>query len=213
VTFFGVVENAQGQIVAVYEDPLSLQATKNEFFADKSITLPPGKYSGTFGVAVDGKPLSMARTEMDLTAIQKDDSGISRLILSNNIFPLAAAQQPTDPFAFGGIKVVPKGDRTFSRQDELWYFFELRNPGLDEATGKPKIQVKVDMEAKSGQKMGAPLQEAGAEELKGVPGHYGVGASIPLAGFTPGEYTIKLKVIDTVKKKTYPLEEKFRVVG
>jgi GWxTD domain-containing protein len=215
VTFFGVVEDTQGKIVAVYEDPVPLQVTKNEFFADRSLMLPPGKYTGTFGIANQGKPLAMARTELNLTGVAQDATSISRLLLSNNIFALSAPQAPTDPFAFGGIKVVPKGSLAFSREDELWYFFELRNPGVDEA-GNPKVQVKIDVEGKVGNKpvkMGAPLHEAAAEPLKGVPGHFGVGSSIPLAGFSPGDYVIKVKVIDTVKKQTYNLEEKFRIVG
>jgi GWxTD domain-containing protein len=212
VTFFGVVEDEQGTIVGVFEEPVKLRASKNELFTDRSLTIPPGKYKGTFGIATAGKPLAIAQTAMELAGIDKDTSGLSRLILSNNIYPMTAAQMPTDPYAFGGIKVVPKGDQTFSRQDELWYFFELRNPGVDE-TGKTKIQVKVDVEAKSGQKMGAPLQETPAEPLKGVPGHFGIGSSIPLAGFSPGEYTMKIKVIDTIKKQTYNLQEKFKIVG
>lgn len=243
VTFFGVVEDAEGKIVAVYEEPVTLQPSKNEFFADRSLVLAPGKYTGTFGIANQGKPLAMASTEMNLTGVTQDLTSISRLILSNNIFALPEAQQPTDPFAFGGIKVVPKGSLTFTRQDELWYFFELRNPGLAESivpatttvtqsSGStstsvsvptavagpptPKIQVKIDVEGTvNGKKvkMGAPLQEAAAEPLRGVPGHFGVGSSIPLAGFSPGDYVIKVKVIDTVKKQTYNLEEKFKITG
>lgn len=243
VTFFGVVEDPQGKIVAVYEEPVTLQANRNEFFADRSLMLAPGKYTGTFGIANQGKPLAMASTEMNLTGVTQDITSISRLILSNNIFALPEAQQPTDPFAFGGIKVVPKGSLTFTRQDELWYFFELRNPGLAESivpatttvtqsSGStstsvsvptavagpptPKIQVKIDVEGTvNGKKvkMGAPLQEAAAEPLRGVPGHFGVGSSIPLAGFSPGDYVIKVKVIDTVKKQTYNLEEKFKITS
>lgn len=240
VTFFGVVEDPQGEIVAVFEEPVKLQPNRAELFADKSLTLAPGNYVGTFGIAKEGKPLTMARSNMELKPIDRETTGISRLILSNNVYALSQAQEPTDPYAFGGIKVVPKGDRTFSRQDELWYFFVLRNPGVEstvlpatktitESSGststsvsepavvtgppKPKIQVKVDVEAKSGQKLGAPLQEAPAEELKGVPGHFGVGSSIPLAGFAPGDYTIKIKVIDTVKKQNYTLQEQFKISG
>jgi GWxTD domain-containing protein len=212
VTFFGVVEDEQGKIVGVFEQPVKLQASKTELYTDTSLRIPPGKYKGTFGIANAGKPVAMAQAPIELAGIDKDSSGLSRLILSNNIYPMTVAQMPTDPYAFGGIKVVPKGDQTFTRQDELWYFFELRNPGVDE-TGKTKIQIKVDVEAKNGQKMGAPLQETPAEPLKGVPGHYGIGSSIPLAGFSPGEYTMKIKVIDTIKKQTYNLQEKFKIVG
>ena len=60
-------------------------------------------------------------------------------------------------------------------------------------------------------KMGAPLAEAVAEPLKGVPGHFGVGSSIPLASFDAGDYTLKLKVIDTISKQTYNMEQPFKV--
>jgi hypothetical protein len=60
-------------------------------------------------------------------------------------------------------------------------------------------------------KLGAPLSEAVAEPLKGVAGHYGVGSSIPLSGFDAGEYTLKLKVIDTISKQTYNMEQPFKV--
>jgi hypothetical protein len=159
----------------------------------------------------------MAQTEMNLAGtLDKDAAAISALILSNNVYPLAAAQRPTDPFAFGGIKVVPKGDKTFHPSDELWYFFELRNPGLNEQN-VPGVQVKLEMTGKTndGQpvQMTAPPRSVEAQELKGVPGHYGVGSSIPLASFKPGNYTLKVKVTDTVKKVSYNLSDDFKVAA
>jgi GWxTD domain-containing protein len=215
LTFFSLVEDAEGNIVGVWEEPAKLAASRTDLYYDKSLNLEPGKYKATFGLAKNGTPVTMASAEMDLAALSKDAAGTSRLILSNNIYALSAAQNPDDPFAFGGIKVIPKGDGRFLQADELWYFFELRNPGVDAASNGPKVQVKVDVEgtttAKKKVKMGAPLSEAVAEPLKGVPGHYGIGSSIPLSGFEPGDYTIKLKVIDTVSKQTYNMEQPFKV--
>lgn len=215
-TFFGVVTDAAGAVVASYEEPAKLAATKSDFFFDKSLKLAPGKYTGVFGLAAEGKPVLVGTVPMTIAGRDKDAVAVSKLILSNNIFPLSAAQKPTDPYSFGGIKVVPKADYTFTKQDDLWYFFELQNPGIDPATNAPKIQVKLDLEGTAGKekiKMGAPLAEAGAEALKGVPGHYGIGSSIPLAGFKPGDYILKIKVIDTVSKQTYNMEQSFKVVG
>ncbi|MFN2239566.1 MAG: GWxTD domain-containing protein [Thermoanaerobaculia bacterium] len=130
VEFFGVVENADGTIAAVYEVPVTVADSKGDVYVDKSLKLEPGTYTGTFGIAIDDKPIAMAKTTLELKPIPSDAPSISRLILSNNIYALTEAQLPTDPYAFGGIKVVPKGDRLFSQADELWYFFELRNPGL-----------------------------------------------------------------------------------
>lgn len=216
VTFFGVVED-EGKPIAVFEEPAKLTVTKDDLYFDKSLMLPAGKHKGVFGLAVNGKPISMVSTDMNLAGtLDKDASAISALILSNNVYPLAAAQRPTDPFAFGGIKVVPKGDKTFHTSDELWYFFELRNPGLNEQN-VPGVQVKLEMTGKSNDgkavQMTAPPRSVEAQELKGVPGHYGVGSSIPLASFAPGNYTLKVKVTDTVKKVSYNLSDDFKVVA
>lgn len=232
VTFFGVVEDSSGKAIAGYEEEAKLTASKNDFFYDKSLVLPSGAHKGYFGLASGGKVIAMSELSLELTSLDKESSGISRLLISNNIYPLTAAQLPTDPFAYGGIKVVAKGDRTFTKNDELWYFFELRNPGTvapaaaegsSAPLAAPKIQAKLDIEGnvtkmvdgkatKTKVMMGRPLSELQIEPLKGVPGHYGAGAALSLATFAPGDYAIKLKVIDTVKKQTYNLEEKFKIV-
>jgi len=216
LTFFGVVED-DGKPIAVFEEPAKLTVSKDDLYFDKSLMLPAGKHKGVFGLALNGKPISMVSADMNLAGtLDKDASAISALILSNNVYPLAAAQRPTDPFAFGGIKVVPKGDKTFHTSDELWYFFELRNPGLNEQN-VPGVQVKLEMTGKSKDgkpvQMTAPPRSVEAQELKGVPGHYGVGSSIPLASFAPGNYTLKVKVTDTVKKVSYNLSDDFKVEG
>jgi GWxTD domain-containing protein len=228
LTFFGLVQDENGNNVAAFEQPAKLTVSKDDFFADRSLTaLPAGKYRGYFGLAENGKPVSMASADMQLAGtIDKDATAVSPLILSNNVYPLAEAQNPDDPHAFGGLKVVPKSDHTFRTSDELWYFVELRNPGLSEPAAadgaaavpvSPKIQVKIDVdgvEKEGGKKIRRPAapREVDAMELKGVPGHYGLGNSIPLASFKPGEYTFNVKVIDTIKKASYTLSEKFTVV-
>lgn len=231
VTFFGVVEDATGRSVLAFEQPATLAATKDDFFIDKSLELPAGKHRGIFGLAQNSKVVALASADMELAGnLDKDATAISPLILSNNIYPLQESQMANDPFAFGGVRVVPKADRTFRPSDELWYFFELRNPGLAEpplADGTvavntaevprmPKIQVKLDVAGTTTEgkpvKMSAPPRETEAIEMKGVPGHYGVGNAIPLATFKPGDYTFTVKVIDTIKKTSYTLAEKFKVV-
>ena len=229
-TFFGVVQDASGKNVLAFEEPAKLIATKDEYFVDKSLSLPAGKHKGIFGVAQNGKVIALASTDMTLAGtLDKDASAAGQLILSNNVFPLAEAQKPNDPFAFGGLKVIPKADRTFRPSDELWYFVELRHPGLAEpalpegtvpvnpadVARVPKIQIKLDVAGTTADgkpvKMAAAPRETDAIELRGVPGHYGIGNAMPPNTFKPGEYTFTVKVIDTVKKSSYTLSEKFKV--
>ena len=221
VTFFGVVEDTTGKSVLAFEQAATLAPSKDDFYIDKSITLPGGKHRGIFGLAQNGQVVALATADMDLVGnLDKDATAISQLILSNNVYPLTESQQPDDPFAFGGVRVVPKADRIFRPSDELWYFFELRHPGLPEpAEGverMPKVQLKLDVVGKTADgkpvKMSAPPTETAAIEMKGVPGHFGVGNAIPLSSFKPGEYTFTVKVIDTIKKTSYTLNDKFTVV-
>jgi GWxTD domain-containing protein len=232
VTLFGVVRDANGNNILAFEEPVKATETKGDWFVDHTLTLPAGKHRGTFGVAQNGKVVAIASAEMDVAgSLDKDAAAISPLILSNNVYPLAQPQQATDPFAFGGLRVIPKADRTFRTADELWYFVELRNPGVAEpalpegqvlvsggTTGPPvpKVQVKLDVAGKDATgkavKMTAPPRETDAIELKGVPGHFAIGNALPPGTFKPGEYTLTIKIIDTIKKASYTLTDKFKVV-
>jgi len=232
VTFFGVVEDATGKSVLAFEQPATLVATKDDFYIDRSLTgLPAGKHRGYFGLAQGGNVVALAAKDLELAGtLDKDATGTSQLLLSNNVFPLTESQKANDPYAFGGVRVIPKADGVFRTSDELWYFVELRNPGVAEPTLPegtvpvdaaavellPKLQVKIDMNGKDSTgkdvKKSAPPTQIDAIAMKGVPGHYGIGSAFPLTSFKPGDYTFTIKVIDTVKKASYTLSEKFKVV-
>lgn len=231
VTFFGRIDDAAGKQVASFERAVSLSESKGDFFVDHAFEkLPAGKYRGVFGVADGNSTIAVADAKLDLSGtLDPKAPGISQLILSNNIYPLPAAQAPTEPFAFGGLKVVPKGDATFRKTDDLWFFVEIRNPGIAETavtadvvpvtgteTAAPVVQVKLDVEGvdAAGQKIrrASPPREVNPVPIKGVPGHYGVGDSIPLASFKPGQYTMNVKLVDTVSKVSYTLSRNFSVV-
>jgi GWxTD domain-containing protein len=232
VTLFGVVRDASGKNVLAIEEKATATETRGDWFVDHSLRLPAGKYHGTFGVAQNGKVVAVASSAMEVAGtLDKDATGISPLILSNNVYPLTQPQQATDPFAFGGLRVIPKADRTFRTGDEFWYFVELRNPGVETpalpegqvqvapapaATPMPKVQIKIDVVGTDATgktvKRPAPLREVDAIELKGVPGHFAIGNAFPPNTFKPGDYTFTMKVIDTIKKTSYTLSDKFKVV-
>jgi GWxTD domain-containing protein len=229
LTFFGVVQDAGGKNVQAFEVPAALVPTKNDLYVDRSLKgLPAGNHRGYFGLAENGTVVSLVAADMSLAgSLDRNAPAVSGLILSNHLYPLTAAQRPDDPYAFGGLKVVPKADRTFTPADELWYFVELRNPGVVQpgptdavpivgaVVAGPKVQIKIDVEGTdvdgNRKKMSAPPREVDAVEIKGVPGHYGVGSAIPLATFKPGDYTFTMKVIDTVRKASYTVSDTFRV--
>jgi GWxTD domain-containing protein len=219
-TIFGAVEDASGKRVTMFEEPAKLTASRTDFFVDKTLTLEPGKYTAVVGLAKAGQPVLVTTGPIDVTARAKDAVGTSRLILSDNVYELGTAEPPKSPFAFGKLKIVPKGNLIFKSSDELNYFVEVNNPGIDAATNMPKLQYKLDLSGGPDKKtISAPLQEAAALPLTGTPGpgHYAILSAIPLAEVKPalkaGDYTLKMKIVDMVSKQSYTVEQSFKVSG
>src|SRR5437868_13548998 len=96
----------------------------------------------------------MTSKQIEVTEIAKDTVGTSKLILSNNTYETEKAAPVKSAFAFGRLKIVPKANLSFTTADELTYFVEIHNPGIDEATKLPKIQVKLEL---SGGKLTKPI--------------------------------------------------------
>jgi GWxTD domain-containing protein len=222
-TFFGLIEDKEGNTVAIFEEPARLSSSKGDLYFDRAVMLKPGSYRATLGLAgTDGKPAVIAAAPMELKDLNKDTTAVSRLILATDLHEMEQAAPPGAAYAFGKLKVVPKGDRVFTNKDEITYFIELINPGIDETTNAPKIQVKLDMvpPASSGRKpIGAPIAEASPLPLSGTPGRgqYAIIASIPLGNMTnplpPGEYTFRVKVFDQVAKQNFTAEQKLQLVA
>ena len=219
-TIFGAIEDASGKRVAMFEEPAKLTASRTDFFVDKTLTLEPGKYTAVVGIAKAGQPVLVTTGSIEVTGPSKEAVGTSRLILSDNVYELGTAEPPKSPFAFGKLKIVPKGNLIFKNNDELNYFVEINNPGIDTATNLPKLQYKLDLTGGPDKKtISAPLQEAAALPLTGTPGpgHFAILSAIPLAevkpALKPGDYTLKMKIVDMVSKQSYTVEQSFKVSG
>ncbi len=217
-TFFGVVEDATGKRVLAFEEPAKLIASKGNFLADKTLDLSTGKYNVVFGLAKAGTPLLVASAALELTSPTKDAAGTSGLVLSNDIQTTPEAAPVKTPFAFGQLLIIPKADLQFTNKDELNYFVELHNPGIDPTTKAPKLQMKMELvDAKGTTVAGRPLSDVETAPLSGQlgPGEYAIVNGIPLAllskPLVPGQYTLKMKIIDTVSKQSYNVEQKFKI--
>ena len=209
--FGGVVTNEAGEEVGSFWEPASfgevMEGTRKDRTFERSVALPPGKYKGSFGLfASEGQPpVAASKASFELPA-KSSDFEVSPLLLSAGIVPLTKRPAPTDPFVFGSdkpMKVAPKGDRKFSKQDSLWYFYSVANPVVpppaadaapDAAAPKPRIMTRINVQL-DGRDAFAPF--TGPADLQNVgEGYFVTGSEIPLASFEPGYYTFLVKVRD-----------------
>ena len=225
--FGAVVTSESGQEAATFWEDAQLSDMKTGAKADKvyekSIVLPPGSYKGAYGLfSADGAPIVSASSAFKIEG-KPADFAVSPLILANTLTPLTKRPAPTDPFVFGSdkpIRVEPKGNRVFAKEDSLWYFYTVWNPKVEAAAApapaapapsttpgapaaaapaaapeaKPRIQAKISV-LRDGQPAFAPF--TGPAEMQPLgPGYYATGSEIPLQTFEPGHYTFLLTVRD-----------------
>jgi GWxTD domain-containing protein len=216
-TVFGQVEDASGKVVTAFEAPVKPTMSNGALFADRSVTLPTGKYTAVIGVAKAGTPVAITSEALDVNEAAKDVEGIARMVLTNNLAEIPEAAPEKTGFAFGKMKVIPTF--SFAKTDDLILFLEVHNPGIDPASNGPKIQTKLEL---SGGKLTKPiprqLMEAQVAPLSGKPGpgQYAIIDSIPLGqipSLAPGDYTLKVKVVDTVTKQSYEAQQSFKITG
>jgi GWxTD domain-containing protein len=226
-----VTDDAGKEIESFWEDATFsevAEGNRKDRVIDKSVSLPPGAYKGKFGVfSAEGQPpLASASFPFTLNA-KSTEFEVSPLILSSGLVPLTKRPGPTDPFVFGTekpIKVEPKGDRAFSKQDSLWYFYAVTNPSVPApapaadassapapaatpaagaapaapaapaAEARPRVMTRINVQ-RDGQDAFAPF--TGPADLMAISGgRYGTGSEIPLASFEPGYYTFAILVRD-----------------
>jgi GWxTD domain-containing protein len=142
--FGGVVWSDANQAVGSYWEDVVFTDVKSgnrtDKVYDRSIALPAGNYRGSFGLfSASGAPIATSGTTFKLEPAATG-FGVSPLILANTLTPLTKRPTATDPFVFGmekPIKVEPKGDRKFAKEDSLWYFYAVSNPVMPAAGATP----------------------------------------------------------------------------
>ena len=215
LTFLSVLEDKDGKVVDVREDPVTMIGSGTDSYVDKSIEIEPGTYTATFALADNGKILAARKTPVTVQGLDPNAVALTPLLLSSNVYPMKTTWHPTDPFVFGGLKVIPKGDQTFANNGDLWYFVELHNPGVTDA-GIPNMRVRVQINGKTAKgpvELKIPMQDTQVTKLPQEKNRYALGVAIPLEGFVPGDYTMKIRVSDVVLGKDYDFEKAFKVRG
>lgn len=212
--FIGLVESADGEIVASYDEPADLKRTGDGAYFDRSLRVRPGVYLGTFGLARGEEIVAVGTTFLELSEQDPGVAGISELTLSRDVHVLQYAQRPTEPFAWGGMKIVPEGDLEFAPSDEIWYFVIARVPGI-EMGEKPQLNVQLTVEGETamGQpvRMAAPVMRDMAQPIRDTPGHFLIGSSLPAGTLQPGAYRLGMEIVNVSDGTRWRATRRFTV--
>jgi GWxTD domain-containing protein len=214
---YGEIVSLGGRMVNTFGESLVLDAPQHEFeryqdrntLCQEAVPLGPGRYKLSL-VLKDELSGHLATREMALMVPRFDDLPLtpSSLILSDYIIPSPISGVPAGPFWIGGTKVRPSVTNTFTRDRRLGIYLQIYNLSLDDRTRKPSLDVRYQIEKDGKVLIDKPEDPA---NLQRASQQFTATTSIPLQGLAPGEYTVKVKVTDHLKKQSISPSAVFEV--
>jgi GWxTD domain-containing protein len=220
VNIYARITSMSRRVVNVFEDVVTVEvpsellgeAVKGSSMYQKSVPLPPGKYRLNV-VAKDIIGGTMTNYEMALDVPHFDDEKLasSTIILADLIEKVPTKSIGTGQFVIGTSKVRPRLNESFKRDEKMGLYMQLYNFGPDEKTQKPNGSIDYEV-VKNGtnQKVFEFSEEVGKIE-NASSNQTTVEKVLPLKNLEPGQYTLKMKVVDRNRNQTLTPSATFTV--
>ena len=220
VNIFARITNLAGRVVNTFEDVVSVdvsaellgKAIQGASIYQKAIPLPPGMYRLNV-VCKDVVGGNMTTYPMALNVPHFDEEKLasSSLILADLIEKVPTKSIGTGQFVIGDTKVRPRLNDTFERNEKLGIYAQLYNFGPDEKTKKPNGSIQYEIMKNGVEK---PVLDY-TEELGKIPGASAQQVTIekllPLMTLEPGQYTLRMRVVDKNRDQTLTPTASFTV--
>ena len=165
--------------------------------ASWGLTLPPGKHRVSVAAATpDGKG-AVSAVEVEVPDFAGGALAASPLLLYPDEPPAGSKPDPRDAFAafqMGGQVLHLRYGNAFQAKDALVVVAAVYGGKADPATGRAALKTRFTI-----LKDGKPVAR-GSEDAFPTPDAVASVGPIPLAGYAPGAYVVRLDVTDTVAK-------------
>ena len=135
-TIFGAVQNAEGQALAPFEQPVELENTDGVAKYEMPLQIAPGSYTFLFGVLDNESNTVGTRVlPVEVPDLYRDEVTLSSVLaFSDELAVESVAGTPGHGFQFGQTHFVPS--RTYSTAGYIGLFFFVYGFAVDEETGK-----------------------------------------------------------------------------
>jgi len=220
VNIFGRITTMTRRVVQTFEDTVTVDCPVQmlQVYADrssiyqKSIPLPPGTYR--LNVVVKdtiGGNMNNYETALTVPRVDSEKLSSSTIVLADQIEKVPTRSIGTGQFVIGTTKVRPRVTESFKRDEKMGIYFKLYNFGPDEKTQKPSGQIQYEVVKNGSNEKIFDF----TEDIASLPGasasQVTVEKLLPLQKLQPGQYTLKLKIVDKNRNQTLTPSAQFTV--
>jgi GWxTD domain-containing protein len=198
------VVDSTGKVVHETEVPFATTGEVAGYFQTKVPLPAAGDYTVALVVA-NGTEVGGSKHTLSVPDATKFNA--SSIILSKKFTQLPEAKPEKEPYTFGKIKVYPNLEGAFAKADDLIVVYEVYNPQIDAATGKPNLEAVYNFEREGKSKKTPPAPPNGL-----VTGNkMTISTSYPLQTFAAGKYKLTVEVTDKATGQKAVREAAFEV--
>lgn len=211
VNIYARITSMSRRPVNVFEDVVSVEvptpqlqeASKGSRLYQKSVPLAPGMYRLNV-VAKDIIAGTMNNTELALAVPHFDDEKLasSSLILADLIEKVPTKNIGVGQFVIGASKVRPRLNTSFTRDEKMGIYLQLYNFGPDEKTQKPNGVIEYEVVKNGSNEKVFEFSEDVSKIENSSANQITVEKILPLKNLEPGQYTIRMKVMDRNRNQT-----------
>jgi VWFA-related protein len=215
--FIGQIRDLHGKLLGGVRDEIKLklneenaaQLAQRHVEYDTGVTLPPGDYNLRF-LARENQSGKMGTFEMKFTVpdLSKQSTGVrmSSVVWSNQREPLSASIGSAGtnkrllnehPLVENGTKLVPDITRVFRKNQQLYVYFEVYDPG---SVASPNVTADLTM-YRGKLKAFESEPERVTKPKSGRANTLAFEFHMPLSNIPPGRYTCQVSVIDEQARK------------
>jgi VWFA-related protein len=217
--FIGQVRDAKGRLAGAVRDNIEVrfkgenlgQLGRRNLQYDAGFTLTPGEYTLKFLCRenITGK-MGTFETKFTVPDVLTEQRylRLSSVVLANQREALSAAVGAAErnkrllanhPLVQDGQKLIPSITKVFRKDQDLYVFFEVYDPGADPSRKTPSVAASVSFfRGKLRAFESETVRVTQAPDRGNVVGmHF----QIPLARLAPGQYLCQVNVVDELGKK------------
>jgi GWxTD domain-containing protein len=199
------VVDSTGKVVHETEVPFASAGETAGYFQTKVPIPAPGDYTVALVVA---NGTEVGGSKHTLTVPDATKFNASSLILSKKFTALPEPKPEKEPYTFGKIKVYPNLEGAFAKADDLIVVYEVYNPQIDAATGKPNLEAVYSFEREGSKaKKTPPAPPNGLVTGSKMT----ISTSYPLQTFAAGKYKLAVEVTDKASGQKVVREAAFEV--
>ncbi len=220
VNIFGRLTTMTRRIVTTFEDTVTVSAPPQLLQAyqaqksiyQKAVPLAPGTYRLNV-VSKDLTAGNMNNYEVALTVprLDPDKASTSTVMLADIIEKVPMKSIGAGQFIIGDSKVRPRMDDVFKHDEKMGIYFKVYNLGADQTTHKPIGSVTYELVRSGSNERIFDF----TEDLAQIPDASGSQVTIekflPLKTLLPGQYTLRMKIVDKNRNQTLTPSAKFTV--